>query len=295
MALVDKIGIENVLNSILVNENVRPAMLVQPADHNEATGKDRKTKSIIKAIREQFPELVFSEKYETYQGVIISKTKYNGKNISLEKMGEILGYPCYREFNSIDPDKTSYRIDVIAVSKTGRNIQLFANKCKDKTKIEEFKEIARKAEIAINKEQYRHLLNHFEIDRIDVEIDEIIPTQQIINLLIENKPLQNSEKDKIQNILYNFGFSIEQQIMDHFQYTNPIHKGILLSLLVKEENDTLSPFFPLQKYPDQEKEVDEITKTWENDLIHILRRTEQKTTLKQKTKTLRKNSKWNTI
>ena len=40
--ILKKIGIENIINAILVHENVRPAFLLQPADFNEATGKDKK-------------------------------------------------------------------------------------------------------------------------------------------------------------------------------------------------------------------------------------------------------------
>ena len=49
-SFIEKIGIDNVLNVILVNENVRPAMLVQPADYDERTHNDPKTKSIIETI-----------------------------------------------------------------------------------------------------------------------------------------------------------------------------------------------------------------------------------------------------
>jgi hypothetical protein len=33
---------DTILNAILVQENVRPAMLIQPADYQEATEKDLK-------------------------------------------------------------------------------------------------------------------------------------------------------------------------------------------------------------------------------------------------------------
>ena len=36
MNIIKDIEIDNILNAILVNENIRPAMLVQPADYNEA-------------------------------------------------------------------------------------------------------------------------------------------------------------------------------------------------------------------------------------------------------------------
>ena len=83
------IGIENIINLILVNEGVRPAMLLQPQDHGEATGADPKTKKILDAMKIEFPNLIYSENYQIYQGIIISKVNYNDQTISLEKMGEI--------------------------------------------------------------------------------------------------------------------------------------------------------------------------------------------------------------
>lgn len=284
MSLIEQIGIENVLNSILVNENVRPAMLVQPANYNEATGKDPKTKSIVEAIKKQFPTLLFSEDYKTYQGVIISKTDYNGQKISLERMGEILGYPCYQDFNTIDPTHISYSINVYVKQKnSNETVELFSNICKDETNIEKFKTFAEKAKIALNKKEYHDILNGIEIDKVDVEIEKIIPTQAIINKLIDNIQLQQDELDKIQNILFNFGFSMELQLyfLEKFQYTNPIHKGILLSLLVNEVNDILTPFTPIQDYPEQSKLLDKIIEAWEKDLIDVLEKTKQKQPLDQ--------------
>ena len=75
------------------------------------------------------------------------------------------------------------------------------------------------------------------------------------------------------------------------QYNNQIHKGILLDLLIKEKNDTLSPFFPLQKYPHQQKEVDEIIKSLEKDILKILEKTKMpliQTRKEAKTKRRRK-------
>ncbi len=274
MTLIDKIGIGNVLNSILVNENIRPAMLVQPADYDEATGKDPTTKSIVKEIKTRFPLLQLSEDYETYQGVIISKNNYNGQDISLERMGEILGYPCYQDFDNINNENISYAIDII-VQEKNNNIQLFSNICSNDKNIEKFKDIANKANIAFHKEEYNDILNGTEINNVYVEIYKIVPTQVIIDNLIENVTLDQDEINKIHNILLNFGFSdkLNNFFINNFQYANPIHKGILLDLLIKEKNDILSPFYPLQQYPQQQKEVDIITKELENHLIYILEKT----------------------
>ena len=96
--------------------------------------------------------------------------------------------------------------------------------------------------------------------------------------MLKNEKLEQNEIDKVQNILFNFGFSMELQFyfLDNFQYNNPIHKGILLELLLKDKHNTLSPFFPLQNYPKQSKEVDEIIEAWEKGLLHILDKTEIK-------------------
>jgi hypothetical protein len=270
------LDIDIILNCILVNENVRPAMLVQPADYKEATHKDPKTKSIIEGINKMFPHLILSTDYEKYQGVIISKTNYNGKkNISLEEMGKILGYPCYRDFDNIDDDKISYSISIYVKDNNNNRIQIFPNKCKDETNIQEFNILINKAKIAFAKRDYNEILNGFEVKEIYVESLPNVPTQTIINKLLKNEKLEQNEIDKVQNILFNFGFSMELQFyfLDNFQYNNPIHKGILLELLLKDKHDTLSPFFPLQNYPKQSKEVDEIIEEWEKDLLNILEKT----------------------
>lgn len=270
------IDIDIILNCILVNENVRPAMMVQPADYKETTHNDPKTKSIIEGIKKYFPYLILSTDYEKYQGVIISKTDYNGKkNISSEEMGKILGYPCYKDFDSIDDDKISYSIEIYVKDNNNNIIQIFANRCKDETNIQEFNIIANKAKIAFAKRDYKEILNGVEVKEIYVESLQIVPTQTIINKLLKNETLEQNEIDKVQNILYNFGFSMELQFyfLNNFEYNNPIHKGILLELLLKEKHETLSPFFPLQNYPKQSKEVDEITQAWENGLLDILEKT----------------------
>lgn len=267
-----------ILNCILVNENVRPAMLVQPADYKERTHSDPRTKSIIEGIKKYFPNFILTSDYENYQGVIISKIDYdyNGnKNIVAKEMGKILGYPCYEDFTTIDNNTISYAIEIYVKTNQNNQIQILANKCKDTTKLEEFNSLANKAKNAFAKKEYSELLNGFEVKEVYVEISQNIPTQTIINKLLSNEKLEQVELDKVQNILYNFGFSNELQFyfMIYFQYNNPIHKGILLELLLKEKHDILVPFYPLQNYPTQSKKVNELIEQWEKDLLIILEKT----------------------
>jgi hypothetical protein len=244
------------MNLMLVQANVRPAMLVQPADYKEATGKDPKTKAILDSIRLRYPDLILSEAYENYQGILVSKQSYDGY-ISLERMGEILGYPCFREFN--ETPLFSIHVNV----HTDRIVELFANGSTSDS-IEAFQAFAEKATPVLK--------SHFKsFQCIEIAVYPIVPTQTLIDHLLEEKELTMSELDHLQNVLFNFGFSVELQIyvMDHVQFHNPVHRGILLSLLAREKNDTLSPFFPLQQYPKQRTQVDALTQAWEADLIYL--------------------------
>ena len=244
-------------NLILVQANVRPAMLIQPADYKEATGNDPRTKSILDSIRLRYPDLILSEQYETYQGIIVSKQSYDGQDISLERMGEILGYPCFREFN----ETPLYSIHV-NVHTTHGMAELFVNgSTSDST--EAFQVFAEQATQVFQKDKL--------FQRMDVVVYPIVPTQTLINHMLREKELTLSELDHLQNVMFNFGFSMDFQmyVMNKVQYRNPVHRGILLSLLAREKNDTLSPFFPLQKYPKQREQVDEITIAWEKDLIYL--------------------------
>jgi hypothetical protein len=65
------------------------------------------------------------------------------------------------------------------------------------------------------------------------------------------------------------------------QFNNEIHKGIVLDLLIRNKNDTLSPFFPLQNYPEKDAEIHEITQSWENDIIDVLEKTKIRSSTKR--------------
>ena len=276
--------IENILNAILVNEGVRSAMLIQPPDYNEKTGKDKKTLSIVNNIKKQFPELLSSDNYKIYQGTIISKKSYDDKDkvISLENMGEILDYPCFNDFETLNRDEPLFALELIVsyndTSYNDKEIPLFTNICKDKKIIDKFNVLSAKAFRALTNEKNKGILNEIKINKINkvyVNIENIIPTQYIINKLMTKKKLSDEEIKVITNIFYNMGFS-DKLLEYEIQYNNPIHKGILLDLLLKDKYDVLSPFYPLQKYPEQKREVDKITIELENALIDILDKTKTK-------------------
>jgi len=273
--------IVNILNAILVNEGVRSAMLVQPQDYKERIGTDPITLSIVNKIKRLFPEIVSSDKYETYQGTIISKKSYDGKIISLGNMGKILGYPCYNDYETLNREEPLHDLQlVVSYNDNELPLPLFNNVCKSKDKktVDTFNSLSTKAYRALTNEKYKGVLDGIrihKINRVYVTIEDIIPMQHIINKMMTTKKLSDDEINALIEALYNSGFS---NLLDYeFQYDNPIHKGILVGLLLHRKYDRLSPFYPIQRYPKQQENVEQITIQLENGLLDVLEKTKTRT------------------
>jgi len=278
MSLLDIIHLDDLINVILVKEKVRPAMLFQPINYKERTHYDPNSHAILEEIKNTFPYLIQSGNYNTYQGVIISYENYDNQEIDLVEMGKILGYPCYKDYGNINEDEISYSIKINAIFESGLSEEIIVNRTQDLTKLKLFDNYVIQFEEVLRKEETIQLLGE-TINKVEVEIQETIPVIYIINKLINNEKMTHREKDEIENILYNIGFSetiLSNCFTTSFQIDNPIHKGILLGLLLNYKNDTLQPFYPLQYHPDKDEQVYEIIKKWEYSLIYILENTKIK-------------------
>jgi len=137
-----------------VNKKVRSAVYIEDG-------------SIIKSIKKLFPNLI----YENYDGgVIVSKQKYtNIRKLSANNFGKILGYPCYADFENLNRDIHYYGISIRINYNNNKSIQLFANVCKDKINLNKFKLIAKKAEKAIQKKEYKEMIKPTIINSIYVD------------------------------------------------------------------------------------------------------------------------------
>jgi hypothetical protein len=270
MSLINEIGLNNLLNIILVLENIRPAFLIQPVDYGETSHNDPKTKYILKCIKDNFPNLIHSFTYETYQGIIISKSDYNNRyDIDTTTMGKILGYPCYLEFNNLDRNNEIYSITVIVKFIDGKKVDVFTNVCKDLLNLHIFQTLAQKIkEVLMNNIE---LLDNRVTD-VYINYNIIVSHQSIINKLLSNGKIKKDDIFLISNIFYNndYNDSIISKIMKTLQYDNPIHIGILLNILINDKNDILSPFYPLYKYPNERTNIKIISKNLSDDLLFIL-------------------------
>jgi hypothetical protein len=250
---------------------------------------DNNIKYKLNKINELFPNLKQTNilrninNTDFYNGTIISKDYIheneevkNIRNMSNDKLGKILGYPCYQDTNK----ECKYIINISCVCKNRNNsiefmhnnIDIIINNTYDKSKLNEFQQIAEKAEkVLLNK--YKFAIFNREILKVEVNIKDIITPKNIITDLLNRRIISHEKKDEVLNILYNCGFdlNIQCEFEKQFQYENNVHIGILLQILNQYENNPMEPFFPLQNHPVENKKIHEIEKTLGNDLINIIK------------------------
>jgi hypothetical protein len=282
---VRKLGLYNLINLILVKERVRPAFLLQPQDKG-----NENIKEIIKSIKDYFPELTHSNNYSIYQGTIISYEDFNGREISLNEMGRILGYPCHEDYEEIDHiNDNTYTADIIVNMESGNNISLISNKCLNETKKEKFQRMSNRIKDVLQKEEYTEILEDRVIDVI-VDFEDNRSINVVIEKIINNKKLNEMDIDMITEILYNLGFEDNEEMESNIQYNNHIHRGIILGLLIYFKNDLLKPFYPLQSHTTEYPEVLKETEDWQEELTETIKNTKIKRN-KSRTSKLRKTSK----
>ena len=246
-------------NALLVHHNLRPAFLIQPIDYGEFFEKRDKTNKILDMVKLKYPYLHHTE---CSQGIIISKQLYKTEiNYTEEQIGEILGYPSAKDFKYIlnNPNELNATITVLVYNVNSKPVEILANRCKIEN-------------IDSDKQYFEKMVTEFEKisdnDKLIINVDYIIPIKSIINKLLNNDTLNDNEKFEINNNIWNLG--MEKLNKYPFDYTNPIHKGIVLTLLSYCNNTPISPFYPLQNYPTEMEEVNKIILDWEKDMLKIL-------------------------
>ena len=161
-----------------------------------------------------------------------------------------------------NPDEPSATITVFVYSVKYKPVEILANRCKIEN-------------ISRDKQYFENVVTEFakisDSDKLVIKVEYTIPIKVIINKLIKNETLNETEKFEVNNSIWNLGMEILNEYP--FDYTNNIHKGIVLTLLSYCNNTTLSPFYPLQNYPTEMEEVNKITSIWEQDILKILNST----------------------
>jgi hypothetical protein len=158
---IRKIGEEELMNCVLVQEGVRNAFLLQYIDYGERSHNEPISKQKLAGIKEYFPELIQSR---NVQGMIISKNIYTYKESYNEAtLGKILGFPCSDEFMSIldNPEKSSVTIEIIVHFYPGvnkNNVQVLVYRCKDLSHFPEAVALAKEAENVLKNDNFVGLI-----------------------------------------------------------------------------------------------------------------------------------------
>jgi len=264
--ITETIGLDEYMNCVLVQQDVRHAMLIQPADYSEAISSDPKTASKLKALKAAFPELIQS----TVGGgeTLISKKVYTIENVKDNAtMGKILGFPCADEYEYTltHPDEIRVAIEIHVNLKPGGNtetLQIIAYVCRTDAHYAGAKTFAQKAEAVLKADPVIGQI----IDSVTATKTTIMPTKHLINELLHNKPLSETDQEEVVNKIWNLG--IEGANTYDYDFTNPVHRGALIGLLTFYEYNPIEPFFPLQYHPENAR-IDEISASWDSELQTI--------------------------
>jgi hypothetical protein len=274
-----RIELDVLLNCILVRNDVRPAFLIQPADYREASSTGPKTSSILAGIRRYFPELILSD----IRGqTLVSKKAYTSADIKTDTdMGEIIGYPCAKDYPYILEHNNSIAtitIDsVVHLLTGGDSVQVFAYVCLDDSHYAAAKQFAASCD--------RVLKSDPVVGPIIRGVEAIKRVNNPVSLLIEKlvhraKDFSKEETYDIEDYIANLGFDNIKSF--NFDYGNPVHRGIIIALLSLYKNNPLSPFYPLQRQK-LGAESDRINAIFESELIRIFNATISKGGHKRKT------------
>lgn len=252
----NEIVLDVLLNCILVDQNIRPAMMIQPADYGEATGDDPKTKRILASVQQRFPHLKQSSHYEGYQGIIISHENFDGKVISQREMGRILGYPCYEDYylgsEDIEYDQS------LCVNLPGHPTKcLMNNVCKNNRHQSFMEQMAKKAQQVLQRYPGFEAIHVFVKTQVYVQI-----TMLIDKLLLRTIELNLDDKVSLLNDISNIGSVHNKPIMTRLesaiQYDNPLHQGILVAILLNVKYNPCGIFYPMQLHEQAKYKMDEV-------------------------------------
>jgi hypothetical protein len=169
----------------------------------------------------------------------------------------------------------TYTADVIINMESGNNIIIISNKCLNESKKPIFKKIANMIKVILQKEEYIKMLGDRVISVI-INFEYNYSINVVIKKLISNKNLNEKDNEMITETLYNLGFEDNIEMESNIQYNNPIHKGIILGLLIYFKNDLLKPFYPLQSHIVEYPIILKETEKWKEELTETIKNTKLK-------------------
>ncbi len=245
------------MNVVLVNNDIRPAMLIQPADYNN---NQERFNQIVQLVKQVFPHLIMTN---NYQGVIVSKKKIVNKVETSKEMGHILGYPCADDFEKESDVKYTISVEAV-IEEDGEEdfIQIIPNICNNLNKRSQFENIAK------DSKKVFHAIGLDFVKDVIVKVRSKVPMKVLIAKLKNNEILSQEDIYELNEMLENYDFT--KLTMKNFDITNCIHRGILVGLCLMYKPFPLQAFYPIQDFPNQQEEVNAYFVQWEKDILNYL-------------------------
>ena len=263
---LSEIGLEEYMNCVLVRSDVRPAFLIQPVDYREVTSNNTITQRKVNAIKLFFPELIIS----TINGeALISKRTYTEADFQKNQdMGEALGYPCAAdyEYTLTHKNEPDVAIHINAIMTDGTSLPILANACKDDSKFPQFVALASAAETVLKADP--RLTG--KILSVVVKKQVTVPVKYLLQKLIRNEPLNKDEEYTLRNQIWNMGWEDNNAMTQYkYEFNNPVHRGILITLMTHVREDPMEPFYPLQRHAEYPAHIIKM-KRWSRELRRVL-------------------------
>jgi hypothetical protein len=245
--------LDDQINIVLVAKDIRKVCLLEVEKIEE-----------LMSFLAKYPELKVSH---TKFGILVSKQQLTDSDVpDDESLGRLLGFPCADQFDeSVRRMHTHirYSLSLYAQFKDGRVEQFFANVCLDPSEaIHEMEKLAEQSEVALKEDSFFAPI----LERVFMNVRTHTPAMLLINMLVVNDNISEDALANISNLLANLGFPTLRS--HHFKISNPVHRGILITLLTNFMNNPVEVFYPLQKRAI--KAVQDKMKGWENQLFEVL-------------------------
>lgn len=243
--LKSKITLTDYIHSIIVSTKIRATYLIQNFDTDDILVNQR-----IKSIQQLFKLNHLQE--GTYNFISIKKLK-SSQVSSNEKIGKLLGYGCNINFDDLDRNKPYYTYNIIMELQSDETLDLITYICQENSETE--LTYAESLKDSINSILSSDQFIKDYIKDVTLLVTENKPNNYLTDILLDlTHKFTESDIEEVDDMLYNAYSSFEslELISENLDYDNPIHRGILLCIKSRYDNDVLEPFYPLQNNPNYE-------------------------------------------
>ncbi len=160
----------------------------------------------------------------------------------------------------------------------GFEVDIYNNGCPNLNKLSEFKDFAKRTEMELKKPEAEAFFG--KCKKVYVKTEQTMTEEFVYQQLLKTDFSQNYKKYMYDVLgeLYNMcllkGMDEQMNWINVFQPRNPIHQGILLSLMLNSQHSYSTVFRPLQNFPQKDTLFEKITEEWGQSVLRLLHQTQ---------------------